>query len=273
MRSAIRTESLPLPEGWNGGRVSHLETCLFWRCARCVLDQGHPALDTVIVELPFADGTKFPLLGATLTRDERLICWPVLPERVCAAEDRDQLELTDHVTLELRNRRSHSTAYDELGQAKHPRKWPMISFPDASVSLWFGFAIRLSAIREQVLQLDQWRCMPAKDRDRRVTEYNKFFAGLRFVDARIPAGCGPRCDSLVVFVYVVDGPEVKLSQPLLQPLNQWPNEFWEQPPEDRRSSVCSTRFAVGNAQLGLLIGYAPCNLREDGPVLFTPHQG
>lgn len=41
--------SLPCPEELGTGRVSHAETCLFWRCARRVLDEGNPASDNVVV--------------------------------------------------------------------------------------------------------------------------------------------------------------------------------------------------------------------------------
>lgn len=114
--------------------------------------------------------------------------------------------------------------------------------------------------------------MPTRHKEPRLDEFKRFFEKLRFVDARIPTDSEPTHDSVVVLVYIVDGAEVKLSQHLLQPLNQWPDEFWEDPAEAKAFSFVSTGFAVGGVQLGLLLGFPPCNLREAGPVLFTPRQ-
>lgn len=259
------------PEEFGSGRVSHAETCLFWRCARYVFE-GHPALENVVVCIPRPDGTTYPLLALTLTRDERLICRPVLPERVCAPESEDKLQLTDHVTLELRNKRSHSTEFHPHGGRRHARRWKVYPFDENGVSFWFGLAVRLSAVQNQVLERHQWIRMPTRHKDPRLDEFKKLCEKLRFVDARIPTDCDPARNSVVVLVYIVDGGEVKLSEDLLQPLNQWPDEFWDHPPAGRAFSFNSTGFAVGSVQLGILLGFPPCNLREDGPVLFTPRQ-
>lgn len=266
--------SLPSPEELGTGRVSHAETCLFWRCARHVL-KGDPASDNVVVCVPGRQGRKFPLLIMTLTKAKRLICWPVLPNRVCAPEEEDKLHLTDHVTLELTSKRSHSTEFHPRGGKRHPRRWKVCSFDDNGVSLWFGFAVRLSAIENQVLERHQWIRMPKsnnKETKRRSDEFKQFFEKLRFVDANVPGDYEPTPNAVVVLVYIVDGAEVKLSEDLLQPLNQWPDEFWERIPEPRAFNVISTGLAVGGVQLGLLLGFPPYNLREDGPILATPRQ-
>ncbi len=264
--------SLPSPEELGTGRVSHTETCLFWRCARHVLNEGNLALDNVVVCVPGRDGGKYPLLIMTLTKAKRLICWPVLPDRVCAPEEEDKLHLTDHVTLELTIKRSHSTEFHPRGGKQHPWRWKVCSFEQNCVSLWFGLAVRLSVVENQVLERYQWIRMPKPDMERRVDELKRYFERLRFVDAKVPADLEPTPNAVVVLVYIVDGTEVKLSEDLLQPLNQWPDEFWERVPEPRAFNVISTGLAVGGVQVGLLLGFPPCNLREDGPILLTPRQ-
>lgn len=251
------------------GRVSHAETCLFWRSARYVLD-GHPALKNVAICLPRADGTYYPLLSLTLTRAKRLICWPVLPERVCAPEDEDKLQLTDHVTLELQSKKSHSTEFDPFGSKRHPRKWKICPFKQNGVSFWFGFAVRLSAVESQVLEKHQWIRMPKRHADDRVAEITRFFEEIEFVNANFPAEDEQLCNSVIALVFLVEGKEVKLSQELLQPVSQLPNEYWESPNESNSMTFVSTGFTVGDVQLGLLLCFSQNKLREDGPILFTP---
>jgi hypothetical protein len=211
----------------------------------------------------------------TLTKANRLICWPVLPDRVCAPEEEDKLRLTDHVTLELgsRRKRSHSTEFDPLGgKHHHARRWKICSFEQNGVSLWFGLAVRLSVVESQVLERHQWIRMPLRHKEKRIDEFRKFFERLTFVDANIPKKYDEQSDSVIALVYVVDAQEVKLSEDLFHALNQWPEEFWDGVRDPMAFKVISTGFAVGCVQLGLLLGFPPCNLREDGPILATPRQ-
>lgn len=267
-------EELPNPQGLGGGWVSHAETCLFWRCARYVLE-GHPASVNVVVYVPGRTGGQYPLLIMTLTKADRLVCWPVLPDRVCAPEEQDKLRLTDHVTLELgsKRRRSHSTEFDPLGgKHHHAHKWKICSFEQNGVSLWFGFAVRLSVVENQVLERHQWIRMPLRHKEKRVDEFRRFLERLTFVDAKIPKKYREQGDSMIALVYIEDAQEVKLSEDLLHPLNQWPDEFWDKRPEDGALPFVWTKFTVSSVQLALLLGFPPSNLREEGPIIFTPRQ-
>jgi hypothetical protein len=115
--------------------------------------------------------------------------------------------------------------------------------------------------------------MPTSDTKRRVDEFKRFPEELRFVEAKGPVFGEGRGNAVIGLVYLVDGENVRLSEELLQPLiNEWPEEFWDERPERMPLNVVSTGFAVGSVQLGLLLGFPACNLREDGPVLLTPPQ-
>jgi hypothetical protein len=256
------------------GRVSHTETCLFWRCARHVLNEGHPASDNVVVCVPGRKGGQFPVLIMTLTKAGRLICWPVLLDGVRAPEKEHKLHLIAHVTLELQSKRCHSSAYSpKSGKLATAHRWRLHAFPDNSVSFWFGFAVRFSVIEDQALERHQrFRC-PGPDAQRRKDEYVRLFERLRFVDTNYPTDCGLRGDALCGLVYVVDGPKVTLSHELLQPFSQLPDEFWDAAAEQQIFNFKSTGFAVGSAQLGLLLGVPPRGLREDGPFIATPRHG
>lgn len=253
------------------GRVSHIETCLFWRCARRVLNEGNPASENVVVCVPGKDGGAYPLFIMTATRSRRLVCWLALPELVCAPNDEEKLHLIDHVTLDLRSRNSHSSAYSgKGGKLLTAAEWKLHPFPNNGVSLWFGFALRLSVVERQWLERNQWIRFPTPDVERRKGEYVRFFQELRFVDARLPSENASSTDGLCGFVYIVDGPIVKLSHDLVPPFDSKAAEFLEGAEEPREFSVKSTALAVGSIQLGLLMGCLPWRLREDGPWFITP---
>ena len=266
-------ESSPNAAVVGSGHVSRIETCLFWRWARRVLNEGIPAPDNnVLVCVHGRDGERYPLLIMTLTRAGRLICWPVLPERICAPEDEEEFDLIDHVTLEITNRWSHSTTFDLTNERCHPHKWKARPYPENGISFWFGLAVRRSTVEDQVLKRHQWFRFPSRDRQRRKDEYCRLFNNLRYVDVGFPAEFDSTIDALGGLLFLVDGPDVKLSEELLQPFSEWPGEFWEAPAKQRTPNVISKGFSVGSIQLGLLLGVPPCSLREHGPVLVTPRK-
>ncbi len=268
LRVASGHAKLPRERELGSGRVSHAETALLWRMARRVLSNGNPAGDNVLLAIARPCG-KFPLLGITLTRAKRLICWPLLPARVCVPSEEGRLLLTDHVTLELRSSRSHSTTYEPGGERDHPRRWKLHQFPENGVSFWFGFAVRKSTIENQVLERHQWIRMPSPDTQRRIEEFRQFPAKLRFVDVNVPEFDEAGGNAVIALVYLVDGAPVRLSERLVDFLNEWSDEFWDARPDGRVLNVISTGFAVSGVQLGLLLGFPPSNLREAGPVLMT----
>lgn len=239
--------------------------------ARRVLNDGNPASDNVVLLVPFCSG-KFPLLGCTLTKANQLVCWPVLPDRVCAPSEERRLQLIDHVTLDLRNRRSHSTSFRPEGERDHPRKWTLCQFPESRVSFWFGFAVRVSIVENQLLERHQWIRSPTPDTERRIDEVKQFTEKLRFVDVHAHEFDEATGNAVIALVYLVDDTPVRLSERLVEFLSEWPDEFWDARPEINALNVVSTGFAVSGVQVGLLLCFPPSKLREDGPILFTPRQ-
>lgn len=264
-------DGLPNADEVSSGRVSHIETCLFWRCARSVLNDGNPASDNVVVCVSGRNGGQYPLFIMTLTKAGRLVCWPVLPDGICSPEHEAKLYLIDHMTLDLRNRRSHSSAYSPTG-GKLPtaQQWTPHAFPAKGISLWFGFAVRLSVVEGQALQRHQWIRFPTPDTQRRKDEYVRFFQRLQFVDVDLPAGCESTSDALCGSVYIVDDVPVTLPNELWPPFDPATVEFMDALGEQRTVQLRSRGFSVGSVQLGLRLGVVPRGLREDGPFFLTP---
>jgi len=251
--------------------VPPTETCLFWRALRRVLNDGNPASDNVVVHIPGRREGTYPLLILTTTKAKHVICWLALPERVCAPEDEPKLHLIDHVTLNLHNRRSHSSAYNRHGgKLSTAREWELQGFPTNGVSLWFGFAVSRTVVEGQVLQRQQWIQPSRSDAQRCKDEYVRFWERLQSVAAHLPAENGTSEDTLCGFVYLVDGPTVTLSRELLPPMGGSAREFVEGVDDPKIFHIQSTGLVVGPVQLGLLLGFLPWKLRENGPFLITP---
>jgi len=159
------------------------------------------------------------------------------------------------VTLELASKRSHSTAYGPIDTKRHAQDWRIYSFQDNGVSFWFGFAIRFAAVKRQALQREQRIRMPTPDASRRLNEYSQFFARLRVVDANVPRRDALARDTILGLVYLVDAKEVKLSEDMLLPFGQFPDEFWEPCLECDSLRVVSTGLVVGAVQIALLLGF------------------
>ncbi len=260
---------VPSPRELGTGRVSHVETALIWRMSRYVLNEGHPAANNVLVSIQRPSG-EFPLLGFTLTNAPRLVCWPVLPDIDYSESESVRTRLTDHITLDLRNRKSHSTYFDPLGGKEYPREWSIQELPCNGVSFWFGFAVQLSTIEKQVLERHQWIRMPKSDAKRRTDEFKQVASRLRAVQANTLAPNGSHGNAMIGLVYVCDRREVSLSQEMAKLSAKGSEDFWDGPLDAKPWTVVSTGFAVGSAQLGLLLGYPSSNLKVDDPVLFTP---
>jgi hypothetical protein len=264
-------EGVPNADEVVGLAVPPRETCLFWRALRGVLNEGNPASGNVVVQVPGRSGGSFPLLILTSTQAKQVVCWLALPQRVCSPEDEPKLHLIDHVTLNLCNRKSHSSAYSPHGgKLLTARKWKLHGFPENGVSLWFGFAVHRTVVEGQVLEGHQWMRSSTPDLNRRMAEYVRFFEGLRFFDANLPANHNCSGDVLCGFLYLVDGPNVTLSHDLLPLMDEFPREFVEVVDDPKIFHIQSTGLVVGSVQLGLLLGFLPYGLREQGPFFLLP---
>ena len=251
--------------------VPHDETCIFWRALRKVLKDGNPAFENVLVCVRGRDGGSYPLLMLTTTKARQVVCWLALPPRVPSSADNARVHFIDHVTLDLKNRRSHSSAYREQG-GKLPtaHEWKLCEFPKNGVLFWFGFSVSRNVIEKQVLHRDGWMKPPKGDEERRKQEYARFWEHMRIIDAYLPGDAVNSGDSLCGFVYLVNGPKVTLSPDMLPAMSESAGEFVEGIDEPRFFPVNSTGLVVGSVQLGMLLGYLPWRLKDDGPFLLAP---
>ena len=265
--------SVPTPEELGDGRVSNSETSLLWRCARNVVNKGHPAGETLLVEIPIDDRT-FPLLAMTLTGADRLVCWGVLPAELRSSAEAGHVRLTDHVTIELSNRSVHVTSYSDSDTGQHDsRGWRMISHPENDVSFAFSFATRIATIRNQVLENHLWFRWPTSDAPRRIGEYRSFYDRMMRRRLTIATDRQLESDWVIGHVFLVDGSDPRVSPDILPPLKEWADEFVEGWSDEERYPMIPKILRVGTAQLVVCVGLPPGRLHEEAYMFSVPNGG
>jgi hypothetical protein len=158
------------------------EHSLWVRPMRPLLDDGSPVGPVVMVTVKLGDAGSFPFCAITLTRNCRLVAWPILPSAAGAWN-------IDHVTLELPSRRMHCTYFKSNGQRDAiSDHWKAHEISHANVDLWFNFIIRKSVIERQDLVIERWMKSPTpQDAERRKAEFVRFAQNIRHTEVNVPS--------------------------------------------------------------------------------------
>lgn len=94
---------------------------VFFRPTRPLLERGSPLDPTMFVHVKTPDRESLPLCSIAVTRAPQLILWPVLPLQLSswAKNDSDRRRFIDHLTLDLRSGKTHSTLYERNKEVQH----------------------------------------------------------------------------------------------------------------------------------------------------------
>ena len=164
------------------------DSSLWLRVIRQLLNDGKPPGKPVIVAFNTPNQGNLPFGAFMLTKNDRLIFWPVLPrnaEMVCYNK---QIQLPDHVTLELSNGKTHITAYDSKSKAIHNRRaWRLDYSQDESLILWFILSLHYNVLVDQEHAVQRKVPTPSTDKERREEEFINLSKKLRLQPIRMPA--------------------------------------------------------------------------------------
>jgi hypothetical protein len=128
-----------------------------------------------------------PFGALTQTDNNRLIFWPVLPKN--HPQVSNGARLIDHITLELSNGKSHSTAFDEEGVRQHRRAgWKLHQIPGSGLKMWFSMLVRWDVIQNQDLRVEVEMATPFNDSLRREKEFRKHAAHFSAQFLVVPEG-------------------------------------------------------------------------------------
>lgn len=98
------------------------ESSLWFRVFRQLIKDGKPIGQILLFTIPIGNGKNLPIGMLTLTDNNRLVFWPVLPRRTCVVINKSDMSLPDHVTVEFPSETVHLTSYDADGRRLHVRE-------------------------------------------------------------------------------------------------------------------------------------------------------
>lgn len=178
-------------------------TSVLWKPLHRLLIDGKPIDPVTILYFDFGPDRRLPFAAISKTSGNRLILWPPSDAREPGDFATGERFAIHHVTLELANRKSHLTRFDEQGErVTADRVWKLAGSRD-DPSLWLVIAFRISLLERQVGALEQSVRMPTSDSERRVEEFRKYAATLRHVHLLSPA---PKGDYAVSVIHVMAEP-------------------------------------------------------------------
>jgi hypothetical protein len=173
-----------------------------------LFDKGTPLPHMTLLACKIPSASTHLLGCITQTGKDRLIFWPPLPKDTQLLSADGRQGVTDHVTLELFNRKSHVTSFNAAGQRNHHRnEWILDVHEECSLSLWFSLVVPFSVLREQDHAMNVGVPMPRTDARRRVEEFKRCTATCR-VETLSPVPHEFVGDYLFCLLYVQTGTEL-----------------------------------------------------------------
>jgi hypothetical protein len=166
------------------GADSHL----LLRVYRQLTDQGKPIGQVFLFSVPIDPETTLPIGALTLTGNNRLVFWPVLPRIACSVVNKPGMELPDHITVELAQEKVHTTSYDSMGGSRHVGQgWRSAPLRDTGLNLLFTYLVQALVIGDQDVMASRKFPVPPTDHERRAAEFTKCASKLVHVHLPIPA--------------------------------------------------------------------------------------
>ncbi len=239
------------------------ESSLWLRVPRQLTKDGKPIGQIFVITIPTGNDMKMPIGMLTLTQNDRLVFWPVLPRRKTVVINKPGVDLPDHVTVEFPSERVHVTSYDSSGRAIHVseswRSAPVIA-PD--LRLLFTFLVRMSVVTDQDVYVSRKFPVPQNDNDRRTAEIARSVSNFVMHDLPIPgdallqhyAGFSLYRTSEVLTAQTLPTSLLSISA-AHQLVKDWPANV--------EFPIVVTQFAIGSQGLCLAAGFPPGYLNDD----------
>ena len=163
----------------------------FFRPIRPLLEKGRRLDPTAVVNVTTPDGLTVPLCTIVVTTAPRVVLWPILPGRSLAPPTKGTKEqhLIDHVTLDLRNGKSHTTSHNHTRREKMGARLYPLGNEDAQ--LWVMCAVALKDLRLEPREGSLYLKAPTSDAERQRREFEQFAATLHISDVKIMQGADP----------------------------------------------------------------------------------
>jgi hypothetical protein len=161
----------------------------WWRAMRLLLEEGKPLPPQTLLTLGPINGVPRPFGVLSETANNRLIAWLPLPTDIPEPTANHPHVITDHITLDLWNGKSHPTWFDHDGKRQHPKVkqgWKLHALTD-DLSAWFTFLVRRSVLEQQSFRVEVGVTSPTlEEGERRKAEFIRHVQGVQGTGFEIP---------------------------------------------------------------------------------------
>lgn len=162
-------------------------TSMWLRAMRYLTHEGKTLPPFTSVMVKSSTDLMLPFAVMTQTERNRVICWPVLPKDYPLESPKGRL--IDHITLELPNGKTHTTAFGPNGKRHHkPTRGKIKEIPGTGLAPWFSMLVKWSVIENQDLRVETDMYTPAGDGPHREQVFRKMAEQYRGAYVALPEG-------------------------------------------------------------------------------------
>ena len=232
---------------------------------------GTPASDVHVLALADQNRIRHHLCALALTKKRRLILWPPMPKNARAGGPFAPNGFVDHVTLELDNRKTHTTSFREDGSRDHSRaRRSVVPIENTDLYLWSALGVRKTVLSDQPTKVRLQVPRQRADAAHVTAGFTEFARSQRMLRLMLPPEHEASSCYLVLFYVALDesAPRSKVVLPI-RVFTHWLRGA-ARPLE---CSVAMSRVAIGSLRLVIFVACPRAELIHDvcfeaGPSLF-----
>jgi hypothetical protein len=238
------------------------ESSLWLRAFRQLTKDGKPIGQILLFTIPIGNERKMPIGLLTLTENNRLIFWPVLPRGNCAVINKPRFAPPDHITVESPSEKMHLTSYRADGRPVHVREsWRSARLQTTDLSLLFTFLVRMIVVADQDVLVCRKFPMPKNDNVRRKAEFSRCMNMVEVLYLPIP-GTAPEKQYVAFSLYRTSDLMASQSLPTsLLPMSNM-HGMVNDLPEKTEFPITVAQFTIRNQTFCLAAGFPPGHLND-----------
>lgn len=240
-----------------------VESSLWLRAFRQITKSGKPMGQILVFTIPVGYEMQFPIGILTLTDNNRLVFWPVLPRGPSVVINKPRVTLPDHITVEFPSEKVHITSYDADGRPMHVSEaWRSSPPAEPDFRLLFTFLVRLSVVENQDIIVSRTVPMPINDKNRRTAEISRCIASVLMINLPIPRNASE--NHYAAFSLYRTSREMT-AQTLPSTLIPRPDsdELIKDWPHDTEFPIVVSQFQLRDRKFCLAGGFPPGHLKDE----------
>jgi len=192
-----------------------------------------------------------------------LVLWPARPSGANAATSEKGCEPFDHLTLDLRNRKTHLTGFAGHANRSHgTRGLRLHEFRGNGVALWCMCAVRWAVIEQECGEFEWNVRMPESDEHRRTQKFTEYARRVlkRPVPVPLPELQG---DYVLSAFYVLDSRRTEWFSSGLFPTGKFRDNEVDGWIDGQALKIRWISFSIGSVRVAVVSAGPPGHLKHD----------